>query len=78
MTSLRLDLKSENGLPMSIEMETKMKVKVEKLTSKRVGIKIVCDDIHGLAPKGNSTAVASINNAKCKVDLQIKIWKFNF
>lgn len=78
VTSLRSDLRRKNGLPMSIEMETKMKVKVEKLTSKKVGIKIVCDGVHGLAPKGNSTAVASINNAKCKVDLQIKIWKFNF
>ncbi|CAI9093694.1 OLC1v1029252C1 [Oldenlandia corymbosa var. corymbosa] len=76
--SLRSDLKRRNGLPMRIEMETKMKVKVEKLNSKKVGIKIVCDGVHGMVPKGNSTAVASSNNAKCKVDLKIKIWKFNF
>lgn len=78
VTSLKSDLKRKNGLPMAIEMETKMKVKVEKLNSKKVGIKIVCDGIHGLVPTGKTPAVASTANAKCKVDLQVKIWKFNF
>ncbi|KAL3498628.1 hypothetical protein ACH5RR_041360 [Cinchona calisaya] len=78
VTSLRSDLKRKNGLPMEMEMETKVKVKMEKLKSKKIGIKIVCDGIHGMIPKGKTPAVASTSNAKCKVDLQIKIWKFNF
>ncbi|KAL3500745.1 hypothetical protein ACH5RR_039838 [Cinchona calisaya] len=79
VTSLRSDLKSKNGLPLKMEMETKMKVKMEKLKSKKVGVKIVCEGISGAVPKSNKIpAVATINNSKCKVDLQIKIWKFNF
>ncbi|KAI5669709.1 hypothetical protein M9H77_19562 [Catharanthus roseus] len=78
VTALKSDLKRKNGLPMKIEMETKVRVKLENLKSKRIGIKITCDGIHGLVPKDKNPAVATTSKAKCKVDLQIKIWKFNF
>lgn len=78
VTALKSDLKRKNGLPMKIEMETKVKVKLEKLNSKKIGIKITCVGIHGLIPKGKAPAIATTAKAKCKVDLQIKIWKFNF
>lgn len=76
--SLRSDLKRKNGLPLILDMETKVKVKLEKLKSKNIRIKITCDGIHGMVPKDKNPTAAAVDKAKCKVDLQIKIWKFNF
>ncbi|EXB66862.1 hypothetical protein L484_019500 [Morus notabilis] len=77
-TSLRSDLKRKSGIPLEIQMDTKVKVKMESLKSKKVGIRVTCEDIKGVAPKGKSPTVASVSDAKCKVDLRIKIWKWTF
>ncbi|PSR91315.1 Late embryogenesis abundant protein, LEA-14 protein [Actinidia chinensis var. chinensis] len=75
---LRSDLKRKNGLDLKILMDTKVVVKMEKLKSKKLGIRVTCDGIHGTVPKGKSPSIASITDAKCKVDLRIKIWKWTF
>ncbi|KAL5559438.1 hypothetical protein UlMin_035649 [Ulmus minor] len=77
-TKLKSDLKKTKGVPITIQMDTKVKVKLEGLKSKKVGIRVTCEGIKGVAPKGKSSSVASLSDAKCKVDLRIKIWKFNF
>ncbi|GLT54195.1 hypothetical protein SLA2020_274140 [Shorea laevis] len=78
VTSLRSDLKRKNGVPMKIQMDTKVKVKLGGLTSNKVGIRVTCQGITGIAPKSKSPSVASVSGSKCKVDLRIKIWKFTF
>lgn len=78
VSSLKSDLKRKAGLPLTILMDTMVVVKMDKLKSKRVGIRVTCEGIHGSTPKGKAPAVASTNNAKCKVDLRIKILKWTF
>ncbi|GMN36002.1 hypothetical protein TIFTF001_005676 [Ficus carica] len=77
-TSLRSDLKRKTGIPLEIQMDTKVRVKMENLKSKKVGIRVTCDGIKGVAPKGKTPTVATVSDAKCKVDLRIKIWKWTF
>ncbi|XP_062098715.1 NDR1/HIN1-like protein 13 [Humulus lupulus] len=78
-TAVRSDLKKKNGVPLKIQMDTNVKVKMESLKSKKVGIRVTCEGIKGVvAPKGKSPTVASVSGAKCKVDLRIKIWKWTF
>ncbi|KAB1219812.1 Protein YLS9 [Morella rubra] len=78
VTSLRSDLKRKGGVPMEIQMDTKVKVKLGGLKTKKVGIRVKCDGINGVAPKSKSPSVASVSGSKCKVDLRIKIWKWTF
>ncbi|XAR70791.1 hypothetical protein NMG60_11027784 [Bertholletia excelsa] len=74
--SLRSDLKKKNGLSLKVMLDTRVVVKMEKLKSKKVGIRVTCEGIHGVVPKGKSASVATISDPKCKVDLRIKIWKW--
>ncbi|KAI7987295.1 NDR1/HIN1-like protein 13 [Camellia lanceoleosa] len=76
--SLRSDLKKKIGLPIKVVMDTKVVMKMENLKSKKVRIRVTCDGIHGVVPKGKSPSIASISDAKCKVDLRVKIWKWTF
>ncbi|XP_054798884.1 NDR1/HIN1-like protein 13 [Prosopis cineraria] len=78
LTSLRSGLKKSNGFPVVIQMDTKVKLKMEWLKSKRVGIRVTCDGINGKVPAGKTPSVASVTDSVCKVDLRIKIWKFSF
>ncbi|PRQ27969.1 putative Late embryogenesis abundant protein, LEA-14 [Rosa chinensis] len=77
--SLRSDLKRKGGVPMKLRMDTKVKVTVGgKLKSNKVGIRVTCQQIRGVAPKGKSPSVASVADSHCKVDLRIKIWRWTF
>ncbi|XP_057431987.1 NDR1/HIN1-like protein 6 [Lotus japonicus] len=78
LSSLRSGLKARKGFPVTIQMDTKVKMKMEWLKSKKVGIRVRCTGIRGTVPAGKSPAVASVINSECKVDLRIKIWKFSF
>ncbi|KAJ6743439.1 HARPIN-INDUCED PROTEIN [Salix viminalis] len=82
VNSLRSDLKkkkSETGSVMlKIEMDTKVKMKVGGLKTKKVGIRVTCDGIKGSIPKGKIPTVAVTANSKCKADLRIKIWRWTF
>ncbi|KAM7259296.1 hypothetical protein ACFE04_015037 [Oxalis oulophora] len=79
VTTLRSDMKKRNGVPLKLQIDTKVVVKIgEKIKSEKVAIRVTCEDIKGIAPQGKSTSVANVANALCKVDLRIKIWKFSF
>ncbi|KAI9118046.1 hypothetical protein K1719_010378 [Acacia pycnantha] len=78
LTSLRSNLKKKKGFPVMIQMDTKVKLKMEWLKSKKVGIRVECDGIRGMVPSGKTPSVASVTDSECKVDLRIKIWKFSF
>ncbi|XVF26970.1 hypothetical protein REPUB_Repub14bG0066300 [Reevesia pubescens] len=75
---LKTALKSKNGLPLKIKLDTKVKAKMGALKSPKLGIRVVCEGIKATVPKGKSATTASASNAKCKVDLRLKIWKWTF
>ncbi|XVF48669.1 hypothetical protein PTKIN_Ptkin03bG0208600 [Pterospermum kingtungense] len=78
VNNLRPDLKKKNGILLKVEMDTRVIVKTGGLKSKKVGIRVTCDGVKGVAPKGKTPSVADVSGAKCKVDLRIKIWKWTF
>ncbi|PWA49992.1 Late embryogenesis abundant protein, LEA-14 [Artemisia annua] len=79
---VRSDLKKKSGLKLKVLLDTEARVKVESFRSKKVGIRIQCEGVHSAIPKvvnGTATAVAAtVTDAKCNVDLRIKIWKWSF
>ncbi|VVB09046.1 unnamed protein product [Arabis nemorensis] len=79
ISGLKSDLKRKNGLDLKIVMDTKVEIRMGKLKSKRVGIRVSCSEIKGTVPKGKAApAMASTDKSKCKVDLRIKIWNWTF
>ncbi|KAF5748322.1 hypothetical protein HS088_TW04G00274 [Tripterygium wilfordii] len=78
VTSLKSDLKKKNGVELMIQMDTKVKVKLGGLKTKKIGIRVKCDQIKGVVPKGKTPSVAVTTGSKCKVDLRIKILKWTF
>ncbi|OVA08431.1 Late embryogenesis abundant protein [Macleaya cordata] len=77
--SLKSDLKKKNGLPLEIQLETKVKVKMGSLKTKKVGIRVTCTGIQAVVPKGkSSSSLSPSSDPKCKVNLRIKIWKWTF
>jgi hypothetical protein len=73
--ALRSDLKKKS-LPLKIQLDTKVKVKIGALKTKKVGVRITCKGIKANIPTGRSSTTATTSGAKCKVDLRIKIWKW--
>ncbi|KAJ8535857.1 hypothetical protein K7X08_034258 [Anisodus acutangulus] len=76
ISTLRSKLKNKNNLPLEIKLDTKVKVKVGSLKTKKVGIRVNCDGIKISVPSGKSPTKATTRDVKCKVDLRIKIWKW--
>ncbi|KAI3821999.1 hypothetical protein L1987_09580 [Smallanthus sonchifolius] len=83
---IRSDLKKKLGLRLKIVLDTRVVMKIESIRSKKVGIRIKCEDIHSLVTKAGgaesnsspSSVSATVSDAKCDVDLRIKIWKWTF
>ncbi|MCD7465816.1 hypothetical protein HAX54_001985 [Datura stramonium] len=75
ISTLRSKLKNKNTLPLEIKLDTKVKVKVGSLKTKKVGIRVKCDGIKISVPSGKTPTKATTSDVKCKVDLRIKIWK---
>ncbi|PIA64315.1 hypothetical protein AQUCO_00100060v1 [Aquilegia coerulea] len=78
MTKLETDLKKKDGLPLEIELETKVQVKIGGFKTNRVRIRVTCKGYQVTAPKGKTPSMMknTSSNSKCKVNLRIKIWKF--
>ncbi|PWA62468.1 late embryogenesis abundant (LEA) hydroxyproline-rich glycoprotein family [Artemisia annua] len=72
---LRSDV-NKKKVPMSVRLDTKVKVKVGGLKMKKVPIRVDCSGITASVPSGKTPASASTSGVKCKVDLRIKIWKW--
>ncbi|XP_047176641.1 NDR1/HIN1-like protein 13 [Vigna umbellata] len=73
---LKSSMKNKNGLPLEVNLETKVKAKMGKLKTPKVGIRVSCDGIRVNLPSGKKPATASTSNAKCNVDVRFKIWKW--
>lgn len=78
VSTLKTGLKSKNGLPLQIQLDTKVKAKMGAIKTPNLGIRVTCDGITATAPSGKKAATASTSNAKCKVDFRVKIWKWTF
>ncbi|XP_047317009.1 NDR1/HIN1-like protein 6 [Impatiens glandulifera] len=75
-TGLKSDLK-KNSLPLKVQLDTKVKVKMGSLNTKKVPIRVTCTGINAAVPTGKTPATpASTGKIKCKVDARIKIWKW--
>uniref|UniRef100_A0A6M2F0K1 Uncharacterized protein n=1 Tax=Populus davidiana TaxID=266767 RepID=A0A6M2F0K1_9ROSI len=77
-SKLTSDLKSKDGVALKIELETKVKVKMGGLKPPKARIRVSCQGIKATVPSGKQATKASVSNAKCKVDLRTKIWKWTF
>ncbi|XP_073302551.1 NDR1/HIN1-like protein 13 [Primulina huaijiensis] len=75
ISPLKSSLKNKN-VPLKIQLDSKVKVKVGKMNTKKLKIRVVCDGIKITPPSGNSTASATTSKVKCKVDPRIKIIKW--
>lgn len=76
--SLKAAIKSKAGLPLEIKVETKVKVKMGWLKMPKVGLRVLCDGITAGVPmaKKKTAVAAAVDNAECKVDFRVKIWKW--
>ncbi|XP_071731936.1 NDR1/HIN1-like protein 13 [Rutidosis leptorrhynchoides] len=75
-SQLKSDLKSKKSLQLKIQLDTKVKVKIGSIKTKRLPIRVTCDGIRAPLPTGKTATMATVSDAKCKVDLRIKIWKW--
>lgn len=73
---MKSGMKSKSGLPLMVEMNTKVRVKMGGLKTPRVGIRVRCDGIKVVPPAGKKAATATTADAKCEVDVRVKIWKW--
>lgn len=78
VSTLKTDMKSKNGLPLKIKLDTKVKAKMGGFKTPNIGIRVSCDGITATLPTGKTAATASTAGAKCKVDVRVKIWKWTF
>ncbi|KAK9101261.1 hypothetical protein Scep_024691 [Stephania cephalantha] len=53
------DLKKKSGLPLEIEMDTKVHVKIGSLKAKKVGIRVSCNGIQAAIQKGKGKSAVS-------------------
>ncbi|XP_042035289.1 NDR1/HIN1-like protein 13 [Salvia splendens] len=77
LNSINSDLK-RGGLPIRILLDTTVSVKMDKIKTKRFGIRVTCGGIDGIVPKGKTVIPAKTTDAECEVDLRIKILKWTF
>ncbi|CAN7037633.1 unnamed protein product [Brassica rapa subsp. trilocularis] len=62
-----------------IEMRTKVKLRMGKVKSEGVEIRVTCQGFEGTVPKGKTPTVATSKRTKCKSDLSLKRrTNFNF
>ncbi|KAK4267310.1 hypothetical protein QN277_024108 [Acacia crassicarpa] len=73
---LKESMKSKSGLPLEVNLKTKVTAKMGKLKTPKIGIRVSCDGIKVVPPSGKKPATASTSDAKCKVDARFKIWKW--
>ncbi|KAL9226886.1 hypothetical protein vseg_002647 [Gypsophila vaccaria] len=81
VSRLRSELGRKKGFPVTVVVNTMVEVRLGKVKTKMVGVRVTCQGIRAFPPK-NATAkggaVGTTSSDKCKVDLRIKIWKFTF
>ncbi|KAL1538185.1 NDR1/HIN1-like protein 13 [Salvia divinorum] len=64
------------SLPLKIQLDTKVKVKIGGIKTKNLKIRVTCDGIKIPIPTGKTASSATTSHVKCKVDPRIKIFKW--
>ncbi|WOL14040.1 hypothetical protein Cni_G22820 [Canna indica] len=70
------NLRKKTTLPLEIDVDTKVGVKIGGLKTKKMGIQVRCTGIDVGVPKGKAAVPVSSTKAACQVKLRIKIWKW--
>ncbi|XP_050383976.1 NDR1/HIN1-like protein 13 [Argentina anserina] len=77
VTTLKAEMKSKAGLGLKVRLDTRVRVKVFGVKTPKIGIRVHCEGIKVTSlPSAKAAATASTKNAKCKVDVRVKIWKW--
>ncbi|VFR00175.1 unnamed protein product [Cuscuta campestris] len=71
-------LKSKKSLPVTIRLDTKVRVKVGSLKTNKVGVRVTCGGIRVSVPSGRSPAKATAPDVNCQANVRVKIWKWTF
>ncbi|CAH9066900.1 unnamed protein product [Cuscuta epithymum] len=71
-------LKSKKSLPLTVRLDTKVRVKVGSLKTKKVGVRVTCGGIRVNVPSGKSPSRATSADVKCQANIRVKIWKWTF
>ncbi|XP_057771649.1 NDR1/HIN1-like protein 13 [Salvia miltiorrhiza] len=74
-SQLKSSLKNKS-LPLKIQLDTKVRVKIGKIKTKNLKIRVTCDGIKISIPSGKTATSATTSRVKCKVDPRIKIIKW--
>ncbi|XP_076960309.1 NDR1/HIN1-like protein 6 [Bidens hawaiensis] len=72
---LKTEFKNKKSVNLKTQLDTKVKVKIGSLNTKKLPIRVTCDGIRVPVGKTTATKVATAG-VKCKVDVRIKIWKW--
>ncbi|KAL6140738.1 hypothetical protein ACLB2K_059034 [Fragaria x ananassa] len=77
VSTLKAEMKSKAGLALKVRLDTRVRVKVFGVKTPKIGIRVHCEGIKVTSlPTAKAAATASTSNAKCKVDVRVKIWKW--
>lgn len=77
VSRLRSEMRSRN-LAVRVQLDTKVKVRVGKIDTKKVAIRVTCDGIRISVPNGRTASSGTTSNVKCKVDPRVKIIRWTF
>lgn len=79
-SSAASDLKKKSSVPIEIDLETKVIVKIGALKTKKITIRVTCGGINAAVPKSKGKkakpAPEFSPDASCDVKMRIKIWKW--
>nr|KYP67632.1 hypothetical protein KK1_023976 [Cajanus cajan] len=62
LSSVRSGLKMKKGFPVQIQTDTKVKMKMDSLKSKKVGIRVTCNGIRGTVPADNHEVASVVDS----------------
>ncbi|KAL2544580.1 Late embryogenesis abundant (LEA) hydroxyproline-rich glycoprotein family [Forsythia ovata] len=75
ISPLKSNLKNKN-LPLKLTLDTRVEVKIRKLKTNKLRVRVNCDGIKISLPTEKSSMTATTANVKCKVDPRFKIIKW--
>ncbi|EPS68674.1 hypothetical protein M569_06096 [Genlisea aurea] len=75
VSQLKSKLKTTaNNLQLQIQLDTKIRAKIGRARTKKLGIRVTCDGANIAIPSGKTaTSAAAISHVKCKLDPRVKI-----
>ncbi|KAI9079229.1 hypothetical protein K1719_038834 [Acacia pycnantha] len=70
-------LDGESTSQLKVSLDTKVKAKMGRLKTPKVGLGVSCEGIMATFPAaGKKPGTAATSGVKCKVDVRFKIWNW--